>query len=65
MIIIGPPQVVVFNFSDRRRVVEKYKEWVKYQPMSDCPETFMAWLFIKDYLDLDKIKEDLKDDDEI
>lgn len=65
MIIVGPPQIVIFKFSDRRRVVEKYKEWVKYHPVSNCPESFISWLFMMDYLKLDKIKEDLKDDDEI
>ena len=65
MIKVGPPQYVIFKFSDRKRVVNKFEEWAKYHHAKNCPESFIAWLFMEDYLKLDKIMEDLKADDEI
>lgn len=65
MIRVGPPQFIIFKFSDRKRVLNKFEEWAKYHHVSNCPESFISWLFMEDYLNLDKIIEDLKSDDEI
>lgn len=65
MIKVGVPEIIIFKYSDRKRVVNKFEQWVKYHPVSNCPETFIAWLFKMGYLRLDKIMEDLKLDDEI
>lgn len=65
MIKVGTPQYLIFKYSDRKRVVNKFEEWTKYHNAKNCPESFIAWMFQMDYLNLDKIKEDLKLEDEI
>lgn len=65
MIEVGKPQVLIFKYSDRKKIVEQFDIWAKQHDVLNCAESFLAWLWKHDYLNLDRINADLKLEEEL
>lgn len=65
MIEVGKPQVLIFKYSDRKKIVENFDIWAKQHGVLNCADSFIAWLWKQNYLDLDRITADLKREEEL
>lgn len=54
---------LIFKFSDRKKTVKQFDEWAKQQGVLNCGESFLAWLWQKGYLNVDRITAELKLED--
>ena len=50
-------------FSDRKKVIKEYIKWTKKNHTKNNAFVFLCYLQAKDYLNVEKIAEDLKKDD--
>lgn len=45
-------------FSDRKKLVDKYYEWLQEHPeVEDCPLNMIGWFSVVEILDINKSKE--------
>lgn len=65
MIEIGKPQTLIFKYSDRKKIVSKFDDWAKQHGVLNCAESFLAWLWIHGYLNVDRITAELKLEEEL
>lgn len=61
---VEKPQFLFLKFTDRRKLAKMFEEWCRINNVWNCPESFVAWMFIQDYLNIDKIMDDFKIMDE-
>lgn len=50
----------MINFVTRKRMINEYMKWISQYSLSHTPDTFLEWLCILEYLDEDKIEEDME-----
>ena len=55
MIEVGKPQVLIFKYSDRKKIVEQFDIWAKQHDVLNCADSFLAWLWQHGYLNIDRI----------
>lgn len=65
MIEVGKPQVLIFKYSDRKKIVNQFDEWAEQNGVLNCADSFIAWLWKQGYLNVDRITADLKLEEEI
>ena len=62
---VGKPQVLIFKYSDRKKIVEQFDIWARTYDVLNCVDSFLAWLWRQGYLNIDKITTALKLDEEL
>lgn len=55
---------ITLGLNQRTRIVKQYTDWCKSKRVDILPTTFLGWLEIQGYLNADKIRDDLEKEKE-
>lgn len=50
----------MLSYDIRRRLINEYFKWLNKYSLSHTPDTFLEWLLILEYIDEEKVEEDMK-----
>ncbi len=65
MIEVGKQQVLIFKYSDRKKITERFDDWATQHDVLNCADSFLAWLWQQGYLNVDRIRTHLKLEEEL
>ena len=50
----------MLSYIIRKRLINEYFEWLSKYSLSHTPDTFLEWLLILEYIDVEKVEEDME-----